>query len=206
MTEETTPHDFWNNRFADDAYIFGTKPNAFLAANTELLVAGQKALAIADGEGRNGVFLAEQGLEVHSVDFSANALAKAQKLASERGVKIETEQIDIYDHDFDAAAYDLVAAIFIQFSPPEKRQLVFDKIKQALKPGGVLILQGYRPEQVALGTGGPPHVANMYTEEILRDAFQDMDIDYLESYDQEVDEGPGHRGMSALIAMIARKR
>ena len=206
MTEDATPHDHWNSRYANDDYLFGTEPNAFLASRTDLLVAGQKALAIADGEGRNGVFLAERGLDVHSVDFSANALSKAQKLAGERGVKIETERIDIYDHDFEVGAYDLVVAIFIQFAPPQKRQLVFDKIKQALKSGGVLILQGYRPEQVALGTGGPPHEENMYTEDMLREAFRDMDIDFLESYDQEVDEGPGHRGMSALIAMVARKR
>jgi cyclopropane fatty-acyl-phospholipid synthase-like methyltransferase len=205
MSDGPTPLDHWNSRYDSADYLFGTTPNAFLVSQAYRLSAGQKVLAIADGEGRNGVFLAEQGLDVHSVDFSANALSKAQALAKARGVSLKTEEIDIYHHEFETGAYDSVVAIFIQFAPPEKRQLVFDKIKQALKPGGLVLLQAYRPEQVALGTGGPPLKENMYTEKILREAFADMEIEMLEGYDTEVDEGPGHRGMSALISMVARK-
>ena len=132
-------------------------------------------------------------------------MAKAQKLANERGVKIETEQIDIYDHDFDAAAYDLVAAIFIQFVGPEERVKQFANIISAVKPGGILLLHGYRPEQIELGTGGPPFVENMYTEEILRKYFGNWQIERLASYERDVQEGRGHSGKSALIDLIVRK-
>jgi SAM-dependent methyltransferase len=205
MAKDTTPRDFWNNRYDKADYHFGKEPNAFLAAQAHHLIAGQKALAIADGEGRNGVYLAQQGLQVHSVDFSPLALQKAQNLAHERGVQIDTQEVDIFNYPFGDAVYDAVVAIFIQFAPPEKRAGLFEKFIRALKPGGLLILQGYRPEQVDYGTGGPPQRENMYTEDLLRQSFADLEIILLESYDQEVDEGPGHSGRSALIGMVARK-
>ena len=145
----------WQQRFAAPGYLFGTAPNAFLKQHAHLLQRGEKALAIADGEGRNGVFLAEQGLDVLSVDFSPLAQEKARKLAKERGVTLRIEQADIIDWDWPAAAFDVVAAIFFQFAVPAERDKIFAGIKKTLKPGGLLLLEGYGPKQLEYKTGGP---------------------------------------------------
>jgi SAM-dependent methyltransferase len=195
----------WNQRFSGDDYLFGTAPNAFLASQRHLLRSGQSALAVADGEGRNGVWLAEQGLDVLSIDFSPIALAKAQRLASLRGVALRTEETDILAWDWSGRSFDVIAAIFIQFAAPDERARLFENFKQCLKPGGHLILQGYRPKQLDYGTGGPPNAENMYTADLLRQAFGDLAILHLREHDDVVAEGTGHAGMSALIDLVARK-
>jgi cyclopropane fatty-acyl-phospholipid synthase-like methyltransferase len=129
------------------------------------------ALAVADGEGRNGVWLAQQGLRVLSIDGSEVAQAKARRLAQERGVTLDLEQADLATWSWPVEAFDVVAAIFIQFAAPALRSVLFDKMQAALKPDGLLLLQGYRPEQLANGTGGPSQVENLYTEPMLRAAF-----------------------------------
>lgn len=197
--------DFWDGRYATEDYIFGTVPNVFLASQSALIRPGMRALSIADGEGRNGVWLAEQGAQVHAVDFSTAALEKARKLAAERGVTLDFEQADILEWRWPDAAYDLVAAIFIQFAPPPERDRIIDGIRRCLKPGGLLILQGYTPKQVEFGTGGPPHAANMYTEALLREWFGDWDILHLAEHESVISEGSHHHGMSALIDLVARK-
>lgn len=197
--------DFWNARFATDEYIFGTAPNVFLASRKALVLPGMRALAIADGEGRNGVWLAEQGALVHSIDVSPLALEKANKLAAERGVMLETEAADVLNWDWPEAAYDLVAAIFIQFAPPPERERIIAGIRHTLKPGGVLMLQGYTPKQIEYGTGGPPSAANMYTPELLRDWFGDWEILHLAEHESFISEGSHHHGMSALVDLVARK-
>jgi len=198
-------HVRWNERYATDDYLFGTAPNAFLEAQQSLLRVGQRALAVADGEGRNGTWLAAQGLDVLSVDVSPVALAKAERLAAERGVTLRTAVVDIESFDWGVDAYDVVAAIFIQFAAPPLRSRIFAGMQQALAPGGRLIMQGYRPEQLDYGTGGPPYAENMYTEALLRDAFAGLEIEHLRVHDSEIYEGSGHGGMSALIDLIARK-
>jgi SAM-dependent methyltransferase len=196
----------WNARFAAPGYLFGTAPNRFLASQAQRLRAGQRALAIADGEGRNGVWLATQGLDVTAVDFSPVALAKARALAEGAGVRLTALEADIGAWTWPEAAFDVVAAIFIQFAGPELRAAIFRGIHMALRPGGLVILQGYRPEQLAYGTGGPPHAENMYTAALLRSAFAEMEILHLEEHDSALAEGSGHAGMSALVDLVARKR
>jgi SAM-dependent methyltransferase len=164
-----------------------------------------RALAVADGEGRNGVWLAEQGALVHAIDVSPLALEKARKLAAQRGVALETEQSDVLDWTWPQAAYDLVAAIFIQFAPPPERDRIIAGIRSTLRPGGVLILQGYTPKQIEFGTGGPPNAANMYTPELLREWFGDWEIMHLAEHESVISEGSHHHGMSALIDLVARK-
>lgn len=197
--------EFWNARYATDEYVFGTAPNAFLASQTAFVHPGMRALAIADGEGRNGVWLAEQGAAVHAIDVSPFALEKARKLAAARGVELETEEADALTWHWPAAAYDLVVAIFIQFAPPPARDRVIDGIRRTLKPGGVLILQGYTPRQVEFGTGGPPNAENMYTAALLREWFVDWDILHLREHESFISEGSHHHGQSALIDLVARK-
>ena len=198
-------YEFWQERFAGEDYRFGTAPNAFLKSQAHLLSKGQTALAIADGEGRNGVFLAEQGLDVLSVDFSPNAQTKARKLATARCVSMRVEQVDLINWDWPADKFDVVVAIFFQFASPGERMKIFSGIKKALKRGGLLLLEGYRPRQLEYKTGGPSKVENLYTRELLEAAFADFASVDIREYDAEVDEGAGHRGMSALIDLIGRK-
>jgi 2-polyprenyl-3-methyl-5-hydroxy-6-metoxy-1,4-benzoquinol methylase len=197
--------EFWNARYETDEYVFGTAPNVFLASQTAYLKAGQRVLSVADGEGRNGVWLAEQGLAVHAIDFSPAALDKAARLATQRGVMLELEQADVLDWRWPEAAYDVVVAIFIQFAPPPERERIIQGTRRTLKPGGVLILQGYTPKQIEFATGGPPSAANMYTAELLRKWFGDWDIVHLREHESVISEGRHHHGLSALIDLVAIK-
>lgn len=197
---------FWQERFATEEYIFGTAPNEFLASQAALLRPGQSALAVADGEGRNGVWLAQRGLSVRAIEFSPLAQEKARKLAAQAGVAMSFELADVLRRTWEREAYDLVAAIFIQFATPAERAALFANMKGALKPGGHLLLQGYTPKQLEYGTGGPRQVKQLYTASLLRDAFADMDILHLAEHEQVLHEGDRHSGMSALIDMVARKK
>ena len=195
----------WESRFAAPEYLFGTAPNAFLKSQAHRLEPGQKALALADGEGRNGVWLAELGLDVLSLDFSANALRKARALAALRRVDLRFQQVDLATWPWPTAELDVIVAIFIQFADPPFRRRIFDGIKTALKPGGLLLMQGYRPEQLDYRTGGPSQVENLYTTALLEDSFGDFASVEINEHDSMVDEGGGHAGMSALIDFVGRK-
>ncbi len=196
---------FWDDRYSRPDYVFGEAPNAFLAAQAERLPSGGRALAVADGEGRNGVWLAEQGLDVLAVDASAVGLAKAQKLAERRGVTLTTQQVDIAEYQWPEDRFDLVAAIFIQFAPPPLRDRIFAGMIHALAPGGLLLVEGYGPRQLEYRTGGPGILENLYTADLLRTHFAALEIIELREYDAEVDEGAGHKGLSALVDLVARK-
>ena len=200
-----TEFDRWNRRFSAEEYVFGTEPNAFLASQEALLARGMRALCVADGEGRNSVWLAAQGLEVTAFDFSPVGLAKATKLAERSGAKVAYHLADVDKWDWDAVPYDVVIAIFVQFTTPAQRARMFQGMVRALKPGGVLILQGYGPEQLRYGTGGPKQVENLYTEALLRQSFASLEILHLAAHEGEVHEGAGHDGMAALIDLVARK-
>ena len=195
----------WNDRFAAPGYLFGTAPNAFLKSQAHRLTRGQTALSIADGEGRNGVFLAERGLDVLSIDFSPVALGKARELAIARAVTLRTEQADIESWTWPPARFDVVVSIFTQFSPPEVRPRVFAGMKQALKPGGLLLMQAYRPEQLKYGTGGPKEVERLYTRTLLETAFGNFTALDIREHDDMMQEGGGHAGMSALIDLVGTK-
>ncbi len=195
----------WNRRFGGDDYHFGTEPNVFLASQGHRLRAGMSALCVADGEGRNSVWLARQGLRVTAFDISPVGVEKARRLAREAGVEIDRHVADIDHWDWDAAHYDLVLAIFIQFASPPERARVFAGMMRALAPGGLLVLQGYGPRQIEYKTGGPGVLENLYTAELLRSQFAALDIVHLAEHDGEIREGKGHSGMSALVDMVARR-
>jgi len=197
----------WEERFAaTDTYVFGTEPAHFLVENRAYLAPGQKALSIADGEGRNSVYLAEHGLDVTALEFAPSAISKAQDLAKQRGVTVEYRCCNILTEDWaEPDAYDLVAAIFVQFTGPEGRKRQFDGMKRSCKPGGLVFIHGYTPKQLEFGTGGPPFAENMYTETPMRADFAGWDIVQCRAYEREVQEGRGHSGMSALMDFVARK-
>lgn len=195
----------WNERFSAPGYVFGTEPNAFLKSQSHRLRKGQTALAIADGEGRNGVFLAEQGLDVLSVDFSPVAIAKARDLAKARGVTLRYEQADVLNWSWPQAQFDVAVAIFVQFATAEERPRFFAGMKQALKPGGLLLMQAYRPEQLAYATGGPKDVTQLYTRALLEAEFADFASLEIHEHDSVLHEGSRHVGTSALIDFVGMK-
>jgi len=193
----------WNARFETDAYVFGEQPNAFLRAHAADLISG-RALCVADGEGRNGVWLAEQGWEVVSLDFSDVAQRKAAALAARRGVVLDLVQADVHVWEYPVAAFGLVVDIFSQFSAPADRVLKWQGMRRALKPGGWLILQGYTPDQLRHRTGGPSEPAHLYTEDLVRAAFGDFEQLEIVEEETTLDEGSGHRGSSAVIGLVGR--
>jgi cyclopropane fatty-acyl-phospholipid synthase-like methyltransferase len=197
-------HERWETRFRAPAYLFGKAPNAFLERQAHRLRPGATALTVADGEGRNGVWLAEQGLDVLAIDFSPTALGKARALAQERGVRLATEVADINTWRWPKAAYEVIAAIFIHLVPAE-RTAFFANVKAALKSGGLLLMENYRPEQLNYRTGGPPDAERTYTREILHAAFYDFAELDIREHDSVISEGTAHVGMSALIDLVGRK-
>lgn len=204
MTAFNNPQATWNQRFAAAHYVFGEAPNAYLQAQAAHLVPGT-ALAVADGEGRNGVWLAQQGLQVDAFDFSDNAVHKAQALAAKHGVTLKCVCSDWQSFDWQPNHYDNVVGIFFQFATPEERTALFARMAASLKPGGTLIIQGYTPRQLDFNTGGPGKRAHLYDEALMLEAFGDFDILDLRTYEAEIQEGTGHHGMSGLLGLTARK-
>jgi len=200
------PAQTWNQRFGGDDYLFGTDPNEWLCEHADLWLPGQRVLCVADGEGRNSVWLARQRLAVDAFDLAAVGVAKARRLAAEQGVSVHFAVADSDALAWPSAVYDGVAAIFVQFADPPARERLFTNMQRCLKPGGVLILQGYTPKQLEYKTGGPPLASHLYTAQLLRDAFRSMEILELREYEDTLAEGTRHRGRSALIGLVARKR
>jgi len=198
-------YERWEKRFSVPGYVFGTEPNQFLAKQAHLLPKSGTALAVADGEGRNGVWLAERGLDVLSLDWSPTAVGKAQALAKSRGVAIRTQVADLLEWQWPVNAYDVVVAIFIQFLTPPERQQVFAAMKNALKPGGLMLIEGYRPEQLNYKTGGPSQVENLYTRALLEAELAGLTELTITEHDSMTSEGTGHVGMAALIDLAGRK-
>jgi SAM-dependent methyltransferase len=200
------PAGTWNRRFADSSFLFGSEPNAWLREHASVWSPGARVLCVADGEGRNSVWLAGRGLAVDAFDIAEVGVAKARRLAMERGVTVNFEVADCDAYPWPEAVYDGVAAIFVQFADPAMRGRLFAHIVRSLKPGGALVLQGYTPKQLDYRTGGPPLASHLYTETLLREAFADLEIVALREYEAALAEGSGHCGHSALIGLIARRR
>jgi SAM-dependent methyltransferase len=195
----------WDQRFSGTDYLFGREPNDYLRSKAPLLPAGGSVLCVADGEGRNSVWLAKQGLKVQAFDISEVGVAKARLLASEAGVYVDYTVADCEQYDWAAQSHDGVVAVFIQFADPEMRERLFTNMVRALKPGGVLILQGYTPRQLDYKTGGPGQLSHLYTADLMREAFKDLRIVELVEYEAELNEGARHAGRSALLGLVATK-
>lgn len=195
----------WNRRFLGDAFLFGTAPNAWLREHASAWPPGSSVLSVADGEGRNSVWLARQGLRVDGFDISEVAVAKARAFAAREGVEVDLTVADCDGWPWPRDRYDGVAAIFVQFADPALRQRMFARIVAALRPGGTLVLLGYTPRQLDYRTGGPPRADHLYTEPMLRESFAALEIVTLREYEAELEEGSAHRGRSALIGLVARR-
>lgn len=205
MTTFHNPLDTWNQRFTTAQYIFGEAPNDYLRCQADHLRAGN-ALAVADGEGRNGVWLAEQGLQVDAFDFSDVAIQKARHLAERRKQSVQWHCSDWQSFAWRPAHYDNVVGIFFQFAGPTERTSLFAKMDESLKSGGTLVIQGYTAAQLKFNTGGPGKLDHLYNEQMIRDAFVNYDIIDLQTYEAPIAEGTAHHGMSGLLGLTARKR
>jgi len=195
----------WNKRFENPDYIFGLEPNEFLRGHAARIPRGSHVLCVADGEGRNSVWLAHQGMRVEAFDIAEVGVAKARRFAAEHGVTVNFAVSDCDAYAWPQERYDGVVAIFVQFADPAMRGRLFANMTRCLKPGGVLVLQGYTPKQLEYRTGGPPIASHLYTVDLLRAAFADMKIIELRKYEAQLAEGTGHCGRSALIGLIARR-
>lgn len=195
----------WNERYAGTDFLFGTEPARFLTTHAHRLPDACRVLCVADGEGRNSTYLATLGHAVTAFDPAANALTKARKLNADRAVSVAYDLADLESWDWRPAAFDAVAAIFIQFSAPPERVRAFARIAETIRPGGLLLLHGYARRQIDYKTGGPPLVDNLYTLPLLAESFAGWEILHEADYDAEIAEGTAHVGRSALIDFIAQK-
>ena len=195
----------WNQRFSGPDYLFGRTPNAYLQSKAHLLPAQGAALCVADGEGRNSVWLARQGLTVQAFDISEVGVTKARRLAAESQVTVDFTVAGCDQWNWTPESHDVIAAIFIQFADPLTRERLFAHMIRALKPGGLLILQGYTPRQLEFKTGGPGQLSHLYTVDLIREAFRELRIMELIDYEAQLDEGTQHVGRSALLGLVASK-
>jgi len=193
----------WNERYSAKEYAYGTEPNTFLEAHFRRLPTG-RVLSLAEGEGRNAVFLAQQGYAVTAVDGSQVGLTKAQALASAKGVEVECVCADLADYELGKGAWDAIVSIFCPL-PPAIRQALYRKVMTALKPGGVFLLEAYTPEQINHGTGGGKSVELMQTAASLRAELPGLDFVHLVELEREVIEGTFHTGLGAVVQAIGVK-
>ena len=201
--------DFWNARYAGADYAYGERPNAFLAALGPRMKAGERALVPGDGEGRNGVFLAERGLRVETLDLSPLGVAKAQTLAAARGVTLDARVGDVLTWSWPVAAYDWIALLFLHLAEAERRAL-HARAVAALKPGGRIVLEAFAPAQLDRqregARGGPREAALLFTLDDLSADFAALDIELLQETEDDMDSGALHVGRGAVVRLIARKR
>jgi len=201
MTER--PPTRWDERYARDEYLFGVEPNDFLAEVAPRIPQG-KVLCLADGEGRNGVYVASLGHKVTSIDASNVASSKALQLAEQKGVAIDAIVADLREYDLGEASWDCVVSIFFHM-PPDMRRDMHGRVERAIKPGGHLILEAYTPKQLEYRTGGPPTVELLQTLEILKEDFPGLTFIHAVEKERDVYEGVGHAGHAAVVQLLARK-
>jgi SAM-dependent methyltransferase len=197
------PGNMWDQRYGGADYLFGTAPNDFLATAVQDLTPG-KTLCLADGEGRNGVFLAGIGHYVTSLDASAVGLEKAQLLATQRGVSLQTRLADLTTEDLGDSTWDLIVSIFFHL-PDFKRRALHQRIVRALRPGGRIVLEAYTPAQLGLKTGGPSRQEMLMTLPLVLEDFSGLQVIHGIERERDIVEGTGHAGRSAVVQLIAEK-
>ena len=193
----------WNERYAVDDYIYGTEPNSFLVEHAETL--SGPVLSLAEGEGRNAVFLASMGLEVHGVDGSEVGLAKAQALATSRGVKIETEVVDLREFQPKVNYYGSVISIWAHL-PGTIRNRIYPRIEKCLKPKGIILLESFSEDQINRNTGGPKDLDMLMTRSKIENEFPNFEPIILREVEREIYEGKHHTGTASVVQFIGRKR
>jgi SAM-dependent methyltransferase len=194
----------WDQRYAGEAFMYGTAPNDFLQERVGALPPGGRVLCLAEGEGRNAVFLAQRGFQVTGVDSSRVGLEKAQRLARERGVSLETIVADLRDFELGEARWDAIVSIWCHL-PPDLRAGLHPRLLAALAPGGVLLLEHYHPRQLEYRTGGPPDATLLVTRDELQRDFASLKVLHAFEGEREIHEGTGHAGRSFVTQFLARR-
>lgn len=197
--------NMWHQRFSDDQYFYGTAPNDFLREASQYIPEGSAVISLGEGEGRNAVFLAEQGHRLTAVDMALSGLEKTKKLAAERGVEVATVHADLSEYQLEPAAWDAVINIFCHMHKSERLDF-HQRIQDGLKSGAVLIFECYTTKQPKYKTGGPSNIDLLYTIEELERDFSAMEILHLAEVEREIHEGEGHSGLSSVVQLIARKK
>lgn len=195
--------DFWNERYAEPDFIYGTEPNQFFAEQLEHLDSG-KLILPADGEGRNAVYAAQKGWEVTAVDYSKSAKEKALKLASEKGVDIHYELSNLSEYDFGEHSFDAAAFIYVHL-PRSIINDVYESVIKSLKPGGKVLVEVYSVKQLGRDSGGPKDERVLYTKEKLRNLLTGTNIEWMEEMEIELNEGKYHTGKAMVIRAVAEK-
>jgi 2-polyprenyl-3-methyl-5-hydroxy-6-metoxy-1,4-benzoquinol methylase len=193
----------WDQRYSSETYAYGTEPNEFLVNMLDKLPDG-RVLCLGEGEGRNAVWLAQQGHEVTAVDSSEVGLAKAQRLADARGTKITTVHADLADFEIEPQHWDAIVSIFCHL-PPNLRRDVHRQCVRGLRPSGMMLLEAYTPEQLNYRTGGPPSAELMMDADSLRGEFAGLALLHLQECVRAVHEGTFHDGPGAVVQLLARK-
>ena len=193
----------WDERYAVEEYVYGMEPNTFLAEHAQMLAG--PVLSLAEGEGRNAVFLATEGLDVLGVDASEVGLMKARKLAAFHGLAIRTQQGDLASYEPPAESFGAVVSIFAHL-PSDVRERLYPLVERSLKPGGIFLLEAYTPEQLPRGTGGPKDPDMLLNQADLEHAFPNCEVLLAREVEREVVEGSLHTGMASVVQFIARKR
>lgn len=199
----TNASAFWDAKFSEHALAYGDHPNDFLVEVTPRLPPG-RALSLGEGEGRNALHLCRHGYAVTAVDASSVGLAKARARAGSEGLTLTTTHADLNDFAIEPGAWDVIVSIFCHL-PPALRREVHRAALAGLKPGGVIVLEAYTPAQLAHGTGGPRDPAMLYTLDLLREDFEGAAFEVGVEREREVVEGELHRGLSAVVQVLARR-
>jgi SAM-dependent methyltransferase len=193
----------WDERYAQAGYAYGTEPNDFLVAHARQIHPG-RVLCLAEGQGRNAVWLAQQGYDVTAVDLSALGLARARQLAAERGVTITTVQADLADYVIEPGAWDGIVSIFCHLPVPA-RQRLYRQVAAGLRSGGVFLLEAYTPKQLEFGTGGPASIELLVPLTTVRDELAGLEWEIAREVEREIYEGRFHAGHSAVVQLLGRK-
>ena len=203
MTEQPTAKSMWEERYSADHYTFGTEPNDFLRDNVAMLPMGD-VLCLAEGEGRNAVFLAGTGRRVSSVDLTEAGVKKTLRLAGERGAEVDARVADLSSYDLGTEKWDGIVSISAHM-PPQVRADLHHRVVEALRPGGIFLLEAYTPDQIGRGTGGPQSVEMTMKLSVLQQELAPLEFLHAAETERVVTEGPGHTGNAAVVQVIARK-
>ncbi len=193
----------WDDRYGGPEYAYGTAPNDFVAAMADRIPPGA-VLCLAEGEGRNAVYLAGRGHRVTAVDASAAGMRKAQALARQHGVTIDAVVADLADFVIAPGAWDGIVSVFAHLPPP-LRARVHRAAVAGLRPGGVFLLEAYTPRQLEFATGGPPTAELMMTAAALAGELAGLELQILRELEREVHEGRYHHGPGAVVQVLAVK-
>lgn len=198
-------HHFWDERYSDNAYVYGTSPNEYFKQKLDAIPSPGKLLLLAEGEGRNAVYAAQNGWQVTAVDFSAIGREKALRLAEEQGVEIDYQLADIQQFDMAKnGPWDAIGLIYAH-QPAVIRTAVHQKCIQALRPGGLIILEAFNKNQIGRSSGGPKDPESLYSQNELEKDFEGLEMLEAGEYSCYLNEGPGHEGQAEIVRLLLKK-